>query len=81
VSLSPKVELSAGLRWIDSLPAQAVEAYTEIDARVAWRLSSSVELGAVGRNLLHSHHLEFVGDAPGPSEVERAVLATVRLRW
>jgi iron complex outermembrane receptor protein len=81
VSLSAKLELSGGFRWIDDLPAQEVKAYSELDARVAWRPSRSVELAAVGRNLLHPHHAEFAGDAPTPSQIERAVLATLRLRW
>ncbi len=81
VSLSSKLELSAGFRWIDDLPAQEVRAYSELDARLAWRPSASVEVAVVGRNLLHAHHVEFAGDAPTPSEIERAALATLRVRW
>jgi iron complex outermembrane receptor protein len=81
VSLSSKIEFSSGFRWVDRLRAHEVDSYAELDARLAWRPSPSVEVAAVGRNLLHPRHTEFVGDTPTPSQIERAVLATLRLRW
>jgi iron complex outermembrane recepter protein len=81
VDLPADLQLSGALRWVDDLPAQGVKSYAELNARLAWRPAAAVELALVGRNLLHARHLEFVGDAPTPSEVERALVATLRLAW
>jgi iron complex outermembrane receptor protein len=81
VSLSPRWEVSGAFRWIDELAGQDVEAYAELDARVSWRPTSAIEIALLGRNLLHARHLEFVGDAPTPSEIERTLVATLRLGW
>jgi iron complex outermembrane receptor protein len=79
--LASRLELSAAFRWIDALPAQDVASYSELDARLAYAPTDKIELAVAGRNLLHAHHAEFRGDAPTPSEIERAVLASLRLRW
>jgi iron complex outermembrane receptor protein len=76
-----ELELSGAFRWLDDLPAQGVDAYAELDARLAYSPTSNLEISVAGRNLLHAHHAEFRGDAPTPSEIERAVLATLRVRW
>jgi iron complex outermembrane receptor protein len=81
LNVGSHVEIAASLRAVDDLPAQHVRAYAELDARVGWRVTPTLELALVGQNLLHARHLEFVGDAPTPSEIQRAVLATVRVRW
>jgi iron complex outermembrane receptor protein len=81
VSLASRLELSAGFRWQGRIRTDDVSSHAELDARLAWRPKDEVEVAVVGRNLLHAHHLEFVGDAALPSEVRRAALATVRLRW
>ncbi len=57
----------------------AIPAYTELDARLAWRPRKDVELALVGRNLLHKRHAEFRSeslDIP-QLQVERAVAAQV----
>jgi iron complex outermembrane receptor protein len=81
LSLSRRIEISAFLRVVDDLPAQPVPAYAELDARLSWAPSRALEFAVAGRNLLHDHHLEFLGDAPTPSEIERSILGTLRVRW
>lgn len=63
------------LRWVDELPAPDIDAYTEMDARLSWRMKRAVLLSLTGRNLLHDHHQEFAGGG----EIERSVFA--RLEW
>lgn len=79
MSLTPTVDLDLDLRSIDSLKSPAVAAYTELGARLSWRVSDQVELAVVGENLLNDQHLEFVNGSVARREVPRAVRAS--LRW
>jgi iron complex outermembrane receptor protein len=81
VELSSAVELSGTMRWVGRIAYGAIPAYAEVDARLAIRPLPSLEVAVVGRNLLHARHLEFVGDATTPSEIERALLASLRWRF
>ena len=60
-------------RYVDALTTLNVPQYFEIDARIAWQATKTMELSFVGRNLLDSHHLEFVDviSMVPPSEVRR----------
>jgi iron complex outermembrane recepter protein len=60
-------------RYVDRLTDLNVPQYFEIDARIAWQATKTLELSFVGRNLLDSHHLEFVDvlSMVPPSEVRR----------
>ncbi|WP_340644414.1 TonB-dependent receptor [Phenylobacterium sp.] len=79
MNLSPTVGLDLDLRSIDGLKSPAVPAYTELDARLAWRVSDQVELAVVGENLLNDQHLEFVNGSLARREIPRSVRAS--LRW
>jgi iron complex outermembrane recepter protein len=60
-------------RYVDRLSALDVPQYIEMDARIAWQATKTLEFSFVGQNLLDSHHLEFVdvlSEIP-PSEVRR----------
>jgi iron complex outermembrane receptor protein len=81
VELSRTAEASAALRWVGRIAYGSIPAYAELDLRLAFRPLPALELDLVGRNLLHSRHLEFLGDAPTPSEIERAVFASLRWRF
>jgi hypothetical protein len=51
---------------------QSVPAYRELDGRLAWQATRTVEISLAGQNLLHGHHAEF--DVPGTrKEAERGV--------
>ena len=79
VDIGTRVQVDASARYVDSLPFLAIESYTAIDARVAWRLSSDLELALVGRNLFDSSHPEFVseiGDIP-LIETQRSVYVSI----
>ncbi|MGA8539052.1 MAG: TonB-dependent receptor [Terriglobales bacterium] len=52
-------------RYVSAVPAQAIPAYSTVDAHFAWRVRQQFELSVVGQNLLQPHHFEAGGD-PGP---------------
>jgi len=54
----------------------AIDAYTEMDLRGAWQLSSTIEIALVGQNLLHDHHAEF-GTPQARGEMERSVYGKI----
>ena len=53
-------------RYVSSLVAQRVPAYSTGDARFAWKASQHFELSVVGQNLLQPHHEEYAGEDNGP---------------
>ena len=73
------------LRQIGSLPDPASPAYTELNARIAWDFSRSVEVSLQGSNLIHPRHLEFgTTTAPlqlGATGVESGRSFFVAARW
>ena len=85
LSLPRRVELDAGLRWISRLQNNngpepgTVPGYVELDARLAWHVSTQLELSIVGQNLLHGRHPEYGFPEPGRPEVQRSVYG--KLAW
>ncbi|HXR89592.1 MAG TPA: TonB-dependent receptor [Steroidobacteraceae bacterium] len=73
------------VRQIGPLPDPASPAYTEVDARVAWRIVPSLELSLKGSNLIHPQHLEFgTSMAPlqlGSTGVETGRAWYLEVRW
>jgi iron complex outermembrane receptor protein len=62
-------------RYVDRLTALAVPSYFEMDTRIAWQATDSLEFSVVGQNLLNSHHLEF-------RDVESGTVSTqMRRSW
>jgi iron complex outermembrane receptor protein len=59
---------------------EGIDAYSELDVRLAWRASEQVELSLVGQNLLHDHHLEF-GTPQTRGEIERGVYGKAAWRF
>ncbi len=52
-------------RYVSNLPDLKVAAYSTGDARIARRLTRTLELSLVGQNLFQPWHVEYAGD-PGP---------------
>jgi iron complex outermembrane recepter protein len=79
-------QFDATYRHVASIERQNVPSYGELDLRVAWRPTATLELSVVGQNLLHEHHPEFGVLTPIPTstrnEIERSAYAKVvwRLR-
>ncbi len=77
IFVTPEVDLNFAVRTVGDLPSPAVPAYTEVDARFAWRALPNLELAVSGENLLNANHPE-VGDAASRRLVRRSVFGTVR---
>ena len=77
MDLANGLTLDATLRHVSALPNPAMAAYTEMNARLGWRLRKTLDLALSGFNLLHSRHLEF--PAPYGEEIPRSVM--LQLQW
>ncbi|MBC8117681.1 MAG: TonB-dependent receptor [Candidatus Saccharimonas sp.] len=77
--LSKNIEFDLMGRYVDSLPTQLVPSYTSMDARLAWRVNSHLELSMVGQNLLAAQHEEgifFQGN-----QIPRGVYGMAACTW
>ena len=79
LDLPKKLEFDQTFRYVSSLPAQLVGAYTTADVRFSWHATRSVDVSVVGENLFQPYHAEFGGD-PGPLVgIKRS--AYIKLTW
>jgi iron complex outermembrane receptor protein len=63
--LSDRLELDGFLRHYTARPQPAVDAYTEFDARLGFRVRPGWDLSLIGSNLVHDRHIQFrAGTAP-----------------
>jgi iron complex outermembrane receptor protein len=85
MNLSHGVTLDLDLRDVGALPAPASPAYAELDGRLAWAISGSIEVALVGANLLNPRHEEFgsgfASVQVGASGVETARSLYLATRW
>jgi iron complex outermembrane receptor protein len=72
-----KADFDWTYRYIAAIPTHEIDAYSEIDGRVAYRPRRGLELALVGQNLLHGHHAEFGGGFL----MDRAVRARATVEW
>jgi iron complex outermembrane recepter protein len=77
MTLPGPLDLDATLRHVSALPDPALPAYWELSARLAWQLTSTLELSVTGSNLLHARHLEL--PTPYGEYIDRSVFA--RIDW
>ena len=68
----------AMLRNVEDMPDPALDEYTELSARFAWRVNDNLELGVKGFNLLNETHREYAD--PQGREIVRSVMAEIRYR-
>ena len=77
------LELDAQLRWVDVLhnnngpTVGTVPSYAELDVRLGWNATESLEFSLVGRNLLHDHHPEYGFPSPARTEIRRGAYGKV----
>lgn len=87
MDLPRRIELDAGLRWVDTLrmnnagAVAKVPSYFELDVRLAWHPTPDLEFSVVGQNLLHDRHAEYGVPGPAREEVERSVYAKIAWRY
>ena len=74
-----EVELDAALRYVDSMPTEAVTSYWNLDLRLGWKPYRNCEFALVGRNLLQAHKKEFESNIiqTANTEIDRAVFGKV----
>lgn len=72
LDVTPTIDLDLWFRYVGKLPEKDIGSYTVLDARLAWRPYSSLELSLVGQNLLEEGHAEF-----STLEVERSIYAKI----
>lgn len=75
------LSIDSFLRFVDSLPAQNVPQYTELNLRVGWAVTPFLELAVVGQNLLDAQHPEAGASATTRSENPRNAFAELSWRW
>lgn len=87
LTLPRRLELGAGLRWVDTLVtnngpvASTVPSYFELESRLAWHAGDRLELSLVGQNLLHNHHPEYGFVDPSRQEIQRSVYGKFAWRY
>lgn len=59
MDLRDDLEFDLWLRYVDDIPALAIDHYLTLDARLGWRVAQHLDLSLVGRNLLDSPHGEY----------------------
>jgi iron complex outermembrane receptor protein len=79
MDLGHGVTFDAFFRNVGALPEPANPGYSELSARLAWRVSRTLELGVSGFNLLHDRHTEY--PLPIGAEIERTVFGEIRLTF
>jgi iron complex outermembrane receptor protein len=85
MDLKGGLEFDTNLRWVDQLivnnvgKVAVVPSYTELDARIGWRVTRNWDLSLVGQNLLHKQHPEF--GVPSPTRVELGRSVFVKSTW
>lgn len=81
--LAPSIEAGATLRAVDEIAAIDVPAYVDLDARIAWAPTPTIEVSLTGMNLLHDARPEFAQDVGTlrTTEIERSVWASLKVRF
>lgn len=75
------VDVDTFVRFVDSLPAQRVPAYTEMDLRLAWHATPLLEFALAGQNLLDAAHPESGANPATRSEIARGGFVEMIWRW
>jgi iron complex outermembrane receptor protein len=87
VDLGRKVDLSAALRWVDTLhinnAAQVgiVPSYVELNARLGWHPTPKIAVSVVGENLLHAQHPEYGFPDPSRVELQRSIFGRIQCEF
>jgi iron complex outermembrane receptor protein len=76
MNLPHRLTLDATLRYVGALPGPVLPHYTELDARLGWRMNQKAEFSLRGANLLHARHYEL--PAPDGEQITRSVIAGAR---
>jgi iron complex outermembrane receptor protein len=78
-NLGERIQFEAALRRVGALPQPAVQAYTAVDLRLAWRVDPRVDVIFAARNAFDPGHVEYRLD-PYTTEIARSFLVGLRLQ-
>jgi iron complex outermembrane receptor protein len=87
MNLPKRMEIDAGLRWVDILQAHDgptpgnVPSYTELDLRLSCLLAGQLELSLTGQNLLHDSHPEYGYPNSSRVEIQRNIYGKAAWRF
>jgi len=83
MSITRAGQLDLWLRYVDELKIQQVASYVTLDARLAWQITSAIQVALIGRNLLESSHLEFREEfgSNATVEVQREAIAELTVQF
>ena len=83
VNLRRNVDWDSSLKFVPQLTTPGIGAYTRLDSRLAWRVGESMEISAVGQNLLTRGHMEFVDNSGFflNTEVKRGLFGKITWRF
>jgi iron complex outermembrane receptor protein len=71
--------IDAMFRKVSALPDPALDAYTDLSARLAWRATERLEVAVKGFNLLNETHREYAD--PEGRLIRRSVMAELRYHY
>jgi iron complex outermembrane receptor protein len=77
IDLPGNFQFDGSFRHVDSLPAQSVGRYFNLDLRLGWHATKNLELSLVGQNLLQGHHAEWSGG----TQIQRGIYTKAEWRW
>jgi iron complex outermembrane receptor protein len=80
MNFNRRVSFDAAVRYVGALPDPALAHYFELNGRLGWRATDSVDLSINGLNLLHGRHYEFPSSQGGEA-IGRNVMAEVRWKF
>jgi len=71
------LELDVWYRYVDSLPNLQVSAYSNLDARIAWKPRTGLDLSLAVQNIFNHRHAEFKPEilSAQPGQIRRSVYA------
>lgn len=75
VTFGKRISLDAALRYRSALPEPRLPAYVELNGRLAFAVTESIEVAVSGQNLLHETHQEYSQGTQIPR------VAFVDLQW
>jgi iron complex outermembrane receptor protein len=74
------VTWDATLRYVGALHHPALPDYGELNTRLGWKITPTVEVSVAGSNLLHPRHAEFFEDGES-DEIPRSFFIDTRWRF
>ncbi len=80
IDLGHGVTWDADLRYVGRLQHPVVADYGELNTRIGWKVTPTLELSVAGSNLLHPHHIEFI-EPPESDQIPRSFLVETRWRF